>query len=292
MKIYDRNGQEVIVDQGQNNLLKLLYSHFLGRCVLKVLTLPFITHIGGMYMNSSFSKRKIQPFIHNNHIDMSQYVQKEYSSYNDFFTRHIIEGQRQIRLEENIFIAPADSKLTYYPITENIQLKIKDSLYSLEDLLQNVELAKQYHGGICLIFRLTVDDYHRYCFVDSGTKEKDCYIQGIFHTVNPIANDYYPIYKRNSRSYSVLHTDHFNDVIYMEVGAMMVGKIVNRDLQSFQKGQEKGYFEFGGSTIVVLLKKDIIDVDEDIIRNSSHHDETRVLMGEKIGIKKRKAMLK
>ena len=143
MKIYDRNGQEVIVDQGQNNLLKLLYSHFLGRCVLKVLTLPFITHIGGMYMNSSFSKRKIQPFIHNNHIDMSQYVQKEYSSYNDFFTRHIIEGQRQIRLEENIFIAPADSKLTYYPITENIQLKIKDSLYSLEDLLQNVELAKQ-----------------------------------------------------------------------------------------------------------------------------------------------------
>ena len=83
-----------------------------------------------------------------------------------------------------------------------------------------------------------------------------------------------------------------NDVIYMEVGAMMVGKIVNHDLQSFQKGQEKGYFEFGGSTIVVLLKKDIIDVDEDIIRNSSHHDETRVLMGEKIGIKKRKAMLK
>ena len=77
-------------------------------------------------MNSSFSKRKIQPFIHNNHIDMSQYVQKEYSSYNDFFTRHIIEGQRQIRLEENIFIAPADSKLTYYPITENIQLKIKN----------------------------------------------------------------------------------------------------------------------------------------------------------------------
>ena len=292
MKIYDRNGQEVIVDQGQNNLLKLLYSHFLGRCVLKVLTLPFITHIGGMYMNSSFSKRKIQPFIHNNQIDMSQYVQKEYSSYNDFFTRHIIEGQRQIRLEENIFIAPADSKLTYYPITENIQLKIKDSLYSLEDLLQNAELAKQYHGGICLIFRLTVDDYHRYCFVDSGTKEKDCYIQGIFHTVNPIANDYYPIYKRNSRSYSVLHTDHFNDVIYMEVGAMMVGKIVNHDLQSFQKGQEKGYFEFGGSTIVVLLKKDIIDVDEDIIRSSSHHDETRVLMSEKIGIKKRKAMLK
>lgn len=292
MKIYDRNAQEVIVDQGQNNLLKLLYSHLLGRCMLKVLTLPFITHIGGAYMNSSFSKRKIQPFIDNNHIDMSQYEQKDYHSYNEFFTRHILEGKRPIDLDKNIFIAPADSKLTYYPITENIQLKIKDSLYSLEDLLQNKDLAKQYQGGICLIFRLTVDDYHRYCFVDSGTKEKDCYIKGIFHTVNPIANDYYPIYKQNSRSYSVLHTDHFDDVIYMEVGAMMVGKIVNHDLQNFQKGQEKGYFEFGGSTIVVLLKKDIIEVDEDIMKNSSKHDETRVLMGEKIGVKKKEAMLK
>ena len=292
MKYVDQKGRCYEEETFQDKFLKLLYGTYIGRIKLKILTKPWVSRLGGLFLSTGCSKCMIERFVRKNKIDMREYEDRIYTSYNDFFTRHIIEGQRQIRLEENIFIAPADSKLTYYPITENIQLKIKDSLYSLEDLLQNAELAKQYHGGICLIFRLTVDDYHRYCFVDSGTKEKDCYIQGIFHTVNPIANDYYPIYKRNSRSYSVLHTDHFNDVIYMEVGAMMVGKIVNHDLQSFQKGQEKGYFEFGGSTIVVLLKKDIIDVDEDIIRNSSHHDETRVLMGEKIGIKKRKAMLK
>ncbi|MFR7592092.1 MAG: phosphatidylserine decarboxylase [Longibaculum sp.] len=286
MKIYDRSGNEVIVDQGQNNLLKLLYSHLLGRCLLKVLTLPFITHIGGKYMNSSLSKHKISPFIEKNHIDMSQYVQQSYQSYNDFFTRCIKEGQRPIAKEKEILIAPADSKLTYYPIFEDTHLKIKDTIYSIEDLLQSQSLAKDYEGGVCLIFRLTVDDYHRYCFIDKGTKEKDVYIPGVFHTVNPIANDYYPIYKQNSRSYSLLHTENFGDVIYMEVGAMMVGRIVNHDKKTFEKGEEKGYFEFGGSTIVALFQKDKVIIDEDIIQNSKTHDETRVLMGEKIGVKR------
>ena len=286
MKIYDRKGQEVIVDQSQNNLLKLLYSHVLGRCLLKVLTLPFITYLGGIYMNSFLSKHKIQPFIQKNQIDMSQYIVQDYHSYNDFFTRQIKREYRPFSKDSHTLIAPADSKLTYYPIFQDTHLKIKDSLYSLEDLLQNQELAQSYQGGVCLIFRLTVDDYHRYCFIDNGTKEDDHYIPGIFHTVNPIANDYYPIYKQNARSYSLLHTENFDDVIYMEVGAMMVGKIVNHSKTSFQKGEEKGYFEFGGSTIVMLLKANIIDIDEDIIKNSMTHDETRVLMGEKIGVKR------
>lgn len=286
MKIYDRNNQEVFVDQSQNQFLKLLYSHLLGRCALKVLTLPFITYIGGWYMNSRLSRHAIGAFIDKHHIDMSQYEQQDYQCYNDFFTRRIKPSARPLCLQEDILIAPADAKLTYYRIDEDLILKIKDSVYSLEDLLQDQTLAQSYHGGICLIFRLTVDDYHRYCYIDDGYKDDDIYIPGLFHTVNPIANDYYPIYKQNARSYSLLHTKNFGDVIYMEVGAMMVGKIVNHQLRSFSKGEEKGYFEFGGSTIVVLLEKDRVCIDEDIIRHSSDHHETRVLMGEKIGTKK------
>ena len=280
MKILDRNGQEVIVDQGQNQLLKNLYSHVLGRCVLKVLTLPFVTRLGGWYMNSSLSKGRIASFIKSQNIDMSQYEEKDYVSYNDFFTRKIKEGKRVIDEDNSHLIAPADSKLSYYPIDDDTILTIKDSHYSMKDLLKSERLAKDYQGGVCLIFRLTVDDYHRYCFLDSGTKEEDVYIPGVFHTVNPIANDYYPIYKQNARSYSLLHTDHFD-----EVGAMMVGKICNHQINEFVRGQEKGYFEFGGSTIVVLFKKDVVKIDEDIIQNSSYHHETRVLMGEKIGVR-------
>lgn len=286
MRVVNRQGQELKVNQSQNRLLKLLYSHFLGRCALKVLTLPFITHIGGLYMNSRLSKRQIQPFIQNYHIDMSQYEKQDYRCYNDFFTRQIKKEARPICHDHYALIAPADSKLTYYRIGEDTKLWIKDTMYSLSDLLGNHELAQQYDGGTCLVFRLSVDDYHRYCFIDDGSKEEDVYIKGVFHTVNPIANDYYPIYRQNSRSYSLLHTLHFDDVIYMEVGAMMVGKIVNHSLDSFCRGDEKGYFEFGGSTIVVLLKKDIVEIDEDIVSHSLQHDETRVLMGEKIGMKK------
>lgn len=286
MRVVNRQGQELKVNQSQNRLLKLLYSHFLGRCALKVLTLPFITHIGGLYMNSRLSKRQIQPFIQNHHIDMSQYEKQDYRCYNDFFTRQIKKEARPICHDHYALIAPADSKLTYYRIGEDTKLWIKDTMYSLSDLLGNHELAQQYDGGTCLVFRLSVDDYHRYCFIDDGSKEEDVYIKGVFHTVNPIANDYYPIYKQNSRSYSLLHTLHFDDVIYMEVGAMMVGKIVNHSLDSFCRGDEKGYFEFGGSTIVVLLKKDIVEIDEDIVSHSLQQDETRVLMGEKIGMKK------
>ena len=286
MRVVNRQGQELKVNQSQNRLLKLLYSHFLGRCALKVLTLPFITHIGGLYMNSRLSKRQIQPFIQNYHIDMSQYEKQDYRCYNDFFTRQIKKEARPICHDHYALIAPADSKLTYYRIGEDTKLWIKDTMYSLSDLLGNHELAQQYDGGTCLVFRLSVDDYHRYCFIDDGSKEEDVYIKGVFHTVNPIANDYYPIYKQNSRSYSLLHTLHFDDVIYMEVGAMMVGKIVNHSLDSFCRGDEKGYFEFGGSTIVVLLKKDIVEIDEDIVSHSLQHDETRVLMGEKIGMRK------
>ena len=147
-------------------------------------------------------------------------------------------------------------------------------------------LADEYRGGLCLVFRLTVDDYHHYHFIDDGTADKDHFIKGVFHTVNPIASDYYPIYKTNSRSYTVLHTKHFGDVVQMEVGAMMVGKITNLNKKTFKRGEEKGYFEFGGSTVILFIKKDIVDIDKDILNISKNEDEVRVLMGERIGILK------
>ncbi len=217
---------------------------------------------------------------------MNLYESQDYHSYNDFFTRTIKDGVRHIDMDENALIAPCDSKLTVYPIEDTLQLKIKNSVYTIEDLLMSPSLADEYRGGLCLVFRLTVDDYHHYHFIDDGTADKDHFIKGVFHTVNPIASDYYPIYKTNSRSYTVLHTKHFGDVVQMEVGAMMVGKITNLNKKTFKRGEEKGYFEFGGSTVVLFIKKDIVDIDEDILNISKNEDEVRVLMGERIGILK------
>lgn len=285
MRVLDRKGNEIVSNQGQNNLLKGMYGSVLGRSVLKVLTLPFISNIGGKVMDSSLSSLAVSSFIKNNGIDMSQYENRKFKSYNDFFTRDILEGKRVIDNDENHLIAPADSKVTYYNIDDNSHFLIKDTLYSIEDLLDDDALGNKYRGGVCLVCRLAVDDYHHYHFIDDGVMKAYRFIKGKFHTVNPIANDYYPIYKQNTRAYSLLSTKHFGDVIYMEVGALMVGKIVNLKKQSFVKGEEKGYFEFGGSTVVLLFEKDQVIIDEDIVKNSLNDDETKVLMGEKIGVK-------
>jgi phosphatidylserine decarboxylase len=71
----------------------------------------------------------------------------------------------------------------------------------------------------------------------------------------------------------------------MEVGALLVGKIVNHhECANVLRGEGKGYFQFGGSTVVLLLERDAAQIDEDILENSGMHIETIVRMGEKIGI--------
>lgn len=94
-----------------------------------------------------------------------------------------------------------------------------------------------------MILRLTVDDYHRYCYFDDGIKSENHRIDGVYHTVNPIANDHVKIYKENTREYTLMKTKHFGDALQMEVGALMVGKIVNHDgAGSMRRGIEKGIF--------------------------------------------------
>ena len=177
--IKDRQGHIVKELEGQNKLLKKLYSTSAGRCALKILVSPFVTHLGGLYMSSPFSKTSISSFIKNNDIDMSQYEEKKYKSYNDFFTRRIKDGQRPFDNSKDVLMAPADSKLTYYPINDDTILEIKDTKYQLKDLLQDETLAKEYDGGICLVFRLAVDDYHRYSYVDDGQIVSHKKIKGI-----------------------------------------------------------------------------------------------------------------
>lgn len=283
MAVFLRNGTEVSSNSGQNKVLRILYGHKTGRAFLKVLTLPVISRLGGILLSSSISKLIIKPFIKMNNIDMSDYINQEYTSYNDFFTRDIKNGKRNFENNEYILGTPCDSKVSYYKIDDKTQILVKNTRYSLDDLLLAPSLSDEFYCGTCLVFRLSVDDYHHYHFFDDGFAEEPRVINGVLHTVNPIANDYYPIYKRNTRSYTLLHTKHFDDVIFMEVGALMVGKIVNHKITTFRKGEEKGYFEFGGSTVICLFKKGVIDIDQDIKNHSENHDEVKVKLGERVG---------
>ncbi len=272
------------IEASPTGSLRFLYGTVPGRLILKLLTRPFISRLGGRYMNSRLSCRRIAPFVASAGIDMSQYQPADYRSYNDFFTRKIREGARPIDSYPACLIAPCDGKLSVYPITQDARFFIKGSVYALDKLLQNRELAAAYCGGTCLIFRLAVDDYHRYCYLDDGEKGENVIIPGVLHTVQPVALGRYNFYHRNAREYTVLHTAHFSDVVQIEVGALMVGKIRNHHgPHAFRRGEEKGMFEFGGSTIVLLLKKGAALIEGEILNNTEARLETIVKMGEPIG---------
>jgi len=284
MRNSDRLGNINETDSFQDKFLKALYTNIVGRALLKLLVNPVVSKIGGTLLSTTASKILIKPFVKSNQIDLSKYEKQKFDSYNDFFIRKIKKNERIIHQDCNVLISPCDSKLSVYEIDKNSHFFIKNTLYSTNSLLKDATLVKRFQGGYVMIFRLTVDDYHRYCYIDNGMKTNNRFIQGVLHTVNPIANDILPIYKENSREYSILQSENFGDVLMMEVGALMVGKIVNyHQSRTVKKGQEKGRFEFGGSTVILLFEKDKVIVDQDILDNTENECETVVKMGEKIG---------
>lgn len=287
MRYIDREGNITTEDSGQDKLLQWMYNSSVGRSILRFLIKPTISKTAGWLLDKRWSKVFISPFIQKNHIDMSVYEEKEYTSYNDFFSRQIRKECRPIAEGENVLISPCDGKLSVYPVEENQHFMIKNTAYTLESLLRSKKLAEKYQGGTICVFRLTVDDYHRYCYVDDGRKSANHHISGVFHTVNPAANDVYPIYKENTREFSLLQSKHFKTVLMMEVGALMVGRIVNHQEEAeVKRGEEKGMFEFGGSTVILLLQKDAVAIEQQILENTKNGYETIVKMGEEIGNKK------
>ena len=285
MSCKDREGNEIDSSKTQEQVLTWLYYNNVGVKLLQLLIRPFWSNLAGHVLDHSISKLLIPSFIEKNKIDMNLYETKDYESFNDFFTRKVKAECRPIDLEPTHLIAPCDGKLSVYPITEDARFCVKNTWYTMNSLVRSKKLAKRFEGGQLLLFRLSVDDYHRYCYLDDGLKTRNYHIPGVFHTVNPIANNTFPIYKENTREFTLLKSDHFGAVLVMEVGALLVGRITNYHEDQFvTRGTEKGKFEYGGSTIIVCLENNQAKVDEDLLVNSELGIETAVKMGERIGI--------
>lgn len=289
MSIYtaDRKGYVTENNSLQDRFLEKMYGSAIGRAILKPLVNPILSQAGGRILDSRISALAVPAFIRHAEIDMKDYERRKFRSYNDFFTRQLREGARKINMVPEHFISPCDSRVSVYPIDGKCHVKIKHTSYTVSELLKNPVLAKRYEGGYIWVFRLCVDDYHRYIYIDDGFESRRVHIPGVLHTVNPVANDVYPIYKENTREYALLKTMNFGTVLMMEVGALMVGRIENVPLRGrVKRGKEKGNFAFGGSTIVLMTQKNRVMPDPDIFRNSEYGIETRVHLGEKIGVSK------
>lgn len=278
---YKYLGDSMLLNEKTPRLLWFLYDTVAGRMMMKVVSTRGVTRIVARFLDSRSSKLLIGRYIKKNKIDMSMFEEVEYASFNDFFKRKMKNVEK--KNDPKSFIATASSRLIYYEISGDLVLNVKNSNYSIAEIIRDEELAKKYAGGICLVFRLSPADFHRYVFCDNGSLEMKKHIKGVLHTVNPIGHKRYRVFHENDRVVCTLDTEMFGKIIQIEVGALCVGKIVNSEIREFKKFQEKGYFEFGGSTIIQLIERGRVKVVEEIIDNSRRNIETYIRVGDKIG---------
>ena len=281
MKIYDRKTKtyEDIVQYGAGKL-DFLYNNPVGRIFLGIAVSPFVSNIYASKNAKKSSVKKIPAFIKEHNIDMSDFEDREYKSFTDFFTRKIRYGKRPVDMTPGALISPADSKLLVYEIEKDTSMRIKGRTYTVDEILADAENAKEFAGGYALVFRLTVDDYHRFCYPDKGCLISKRFIKGKLHTVSPVSKNH-KIYMENTRLVNLLKTEKFGTIAYIEVGAMLIGRIVDNGTDVFEKGQEKGYFEPGGSTVIIMVRN--VEIDKDIMEQSASGIETKVRYGERIG---------
>lgn len=261
-----------------------LYRCRVGRRAAELLARPGVSRAAGRFMDSRFSRVLIGPFRKINRISMDDFAEEDYSSFNAFFTRSLRPGARPMDADENALPSPCDGLLTVLPISETGVFTVKGTPYTARTLTENESVARAFRGGWCLIFRLTPANYHRYVFPDDGEIVFTQRIPGVFHTVRPEALEKIPVFKTNTREYACLRTRRFGSMLYMEVGAIMVGRIENRVKSgSFSRGEEKGYFEFGGSTVILFTAPGAFAPEAGLAEASARGEETPVRLGARVG---------
>ncbi len=264
--------------------LRFLYHTAPGRLCLRLLTARWVSKVAGALLSSPLSKPLIGSFLKKNGIDLSDYEEEEYRCFNDCFCRRIRPELRPIESDPNTLIAPCDGLLSVYPIKDGTVLPVKQSQYTIPSLLKDEALAAHYRDGVCLVFRLCVNHYHRYAYADTGRKGENVFLPGRLHTVRPIALEAGPVFTENCREYTVIESPVFGRILQMEVGAMLVGKICNlHGAREVRRGEEKGMFLYGGSTIILCLEKDRVTLLPALLEATANGIETPVRLGEALG---------
>jgi phosphatidylserine decarboxylase len=233
------------------------YTTAAGRGIFSLMQKIGIFRPVAWFLHTKASKPMIGRYIKNNGIDMSPYGNRDFVSFADFFAR-----KRDIEFDDdpNALIAPCDSLLSVYEITSDLEIPMKESIYTVPDLIPESDVAEQLAGGLCLIFRLEASDYHHFCFFDDLRSVKTVYIPGELHSVQPIALRHFPVFRLNRRWWSVMETEHFGTAVQIEIGAMAVGGVTfSEGAKGFKKGAEMGNFELAGSTVALLLNKETRD---------------------------------
>lgn len=293
IKYYDRKSKKYEIEKvAGEKYLEWSVCSKAGKSLLELfIKKKIFSFIYGKMCDTRFSRDRINDFIDNYKIDMDlcEKDQKEFKSFNDFFTRKLKSSARPISSDPSAVISPGDGRmLAYEDIDLENLVQVKGYSYKLGQLIDDKGTAEEFSHGICIVLRLCPTDYHRFHFIDSGICENTVRISGDYYSVNPVSLKEIPeLFCRNKREWSIFHSDNFGDMLYVEVGAACVGTIIQtyEPEKHVLKGSEKGYFKFGGSTVILFFQNGKIKIDSDIIEQTKLGFETKILMGEHIGDK-------
>ena len=282
-KVYGKFFLEAIYG---NSLFSKLFSLLFLPLIANV---PFFSKLYGKKQKSLKSRAKIRPFVETFGVDISESVTpiESFQSFNDFFIRKLKPQARPIAKGDDVAILPADGRYLVYPDVSTIEgFYVKDKKFDLRRLIQDEFLFEIYKRGSMMIARLCPTDYHRFHFPCECLTSKPKLINGPLYSVNPIAlKRHINILNENKRMLTQLQTKQFGKILYIEVGATFVGAIKQTYTpQSLcKKGAEKGYFEFGGSCLIILFQPNSITFDQDLVDASLQYVETKAKFGTSLG---------
>lgn len=275
--------------------LSLMYGNSTGARVFAffflplLARLPFLSRFYGFMQRRPQSKKKVKPFIATFGVDATEFADpvESFRSFDEFFIRKLKLEVRPIDGHADRAVLPADGRYLVCPkINRASGFYVKGQKFDLEAFLSDDALARRFHEGSMVIARLCPTDYHRFHFPVAGHASQARLIHGDLYSVNPMAlRKRLSILCENKRMMTEIQTKRFGHVLMMEIGATCVGTIHQTYFpdRHVEKGEEKGYFSFGGSSIVLLFEKHRISFDEDLVRNSFNHIETKGLFGTSLG---------
>lgn len=282
-----RKGREEVEEVYGGGLLRFLYGTALGRRVLGLATRRAApSRLYGLLQDLPISRLRIGPFVRRFTIPMGEFEDRPFRSFNDFFTRRFRPGVRSFTEVGSELPAFAEGRyLAFEEAGREASFPVKNFSVSLPELLGGEEIARPFLGGPLLIVRLCPTDYHRFHFPDDGRIVSRCRIGGLLHSVNPHAlRADGRILLKNEREVSLLETKNFGRLAFVEIGALLVGKIVQMHPidRPFRRGDEKGFFRFGASSIVLAGECGAWRPDDDLLGQTGCGMETLVRLGERV----------
>ena len=244
----------------------------------------------GWRMNRPVSANKVLPFVVEYGLDAEEFAKPAtaYRTFNEFFYRRLKSDARPIEPGEEVAVFPADGRhLAYQDVDEADGFYAKGKKFTLESLLGSAELAAEFAGGSMLISRLCPVDYHRFHFPVAGVPGEARAINGWLYSVSPLALRLNPGYlTENKRMVTLVESPRFGRVAVLELGATMVGAILQDYApdRPVAKGDQKGFFAFGGSCVITLFARGKIVFDTDLVAHSAAQREVYARMGERLGV--------